>query len=228
MKQERAVRTRQALIRCAAEAFERHGYVQARLADISSSAGVTPGALHFHFETKAALASTVEASAAVILRRAAQDAQRPEMNARQRLVSTCQALAEQIRDDIVVSAGFYLSCEMPHRTGLDLRGEWFECIRQLLMAADDENLLTGAVGEQDAATSIAAVTAGLEVLGRAEPEWLSPDSLARFWRLVLPRLATSEAVATVAPEYIWPRTEARAEPRTGRQGGAAGQANGQR
>lgn len=70
MKQERAVHTRQSLIRSAAEAFERHGYVRTSLAEISSSAGVSTGALHFHFENKAAIASTVEATAAVLLRRA--------------------------------------------------------------------------------------------------------------------------------------------------------------
>jgi AcrR family transcriptional regulator len=201
VKQERAVRTRQALIRSAAEAFERHGYVQARLADISYSAGVTSGALHFHFESKAALASAVEASAAVILRRAAQGAQRPEMNALQRLTSTSQALAEQLRKDIVVSAGFRLSCETPHRTGLDLRSEWFECVQDLLAAALHENLLAEDVAEQDIVTTIVAATAGFEVLGREEPEWLSSASLARFWRLVLPRLATAEAVASVDPDH---------------------------
>ncbi|MGW1223275.1 TetR family transcriptional regulator, partial [Streptomyces californicus] len=46
-KQERAARTRQALIRSAAAVFEQHGYAQARLAQISSGAGVSTGALHF-------------------------------------------------------------------------------------------------------------------------------------------------------------------------------------
>ncbi|CAM5724103.1 TetR family transcriptional regulator OS=Streptomyces microflavus OX=1919 GN=HUT09_00685 PE=4 SV=1 [Streptomyces microflavus] len=49
-KQVRAARTRQALIRSAAIVFEQHGYGQARLALISSGAGVSTGALHFHFE----------------------------------------------------------------------------------------------------------------------------------------------------------------------------------
>ncbi|MFD6492381.1 TetR family transcriptional regulator, partial [Streptomyces sp. NPDC060188] len=53
MKQQRAVRTRDALIRSAAETFESRGYVQAKLAEISSRAGVSAGALHFHFPNKA-------------------------------------------------------------------------------------------------------------------------------------------------------------------------------
>ncbi|MFE6134365.1 TetR family transcriptional regulator, partial [Streptomyces sp. NPDC056437] len=60
-QQERAVRTRRALVHSAAEAFQQHGYVQARLAQISADAGVSPGALHFHFENKAALARAVQA-----------------------------------------------------------------------------------------------------------------------------------------------------------------------
>ncbi|NEE26311.1 TetR family transcriptional regulator, partial [Streptomyces sp. SID7982] len=58
-KQERATRTRQALIRSAAVVFEQHGYAQARLVLISSGAGVSTGALHFHFENKAAVAEAV-------------------------------------------------------------------------------------------------------------------------------------------------------------------------
>lgn len=201
MKQERAVRTRQALIRSAAEAFEGHGYVQASLADISSGAGVTAGALHFHFETKAALASVVEARAAATLRHAARAAQLPGMNALQRLTSVSQALAERFRNDIVVSAGFHLSCETPERSGLDLRGEWFDCIQRLLAKADNEDLLLDGLSKLDIATCIAAATAGFEALGRTEPSWLSSTSLARFWRVVLPCLASAEVVATVDPAY---------------------------
>ncbi len=56
-KQERAERTRRALIKSAAAVFEEYGYAQARLALISTGAGVSTGALHFHFENKAAVAA---------------------------------------------------------------------------------------------------------------------------------------------------------------------------
>jgi AcrR family transcriptional regulator len=197
MKQERAVRTRQSLIRAAAEAFERHGYVQAKLAEISASAGVSPGALHFHFANKAAVASTVEATAAVTLRRTATDAQQPGMNALQRLTRISYALAERIREDVVARAGFQLSCQSPHRTGLDLRQEWQSCVRQLLAEAAEERLLTDEAVQQDMVTTIVGATTGFESLGRVEPDWLSPATINRFWRLVLPRMATAEALAAV-------------------------------
>ena len=54
VKQERALRTREALIESAAEVFDREGFSVASLTAISSRAGVSNGALHFHFASKAA------------------------------------------------------------------------------------------------------------------------------------------------------------------------------
>ncbi|GAA2522572.1 TetR family transcriptional regulator [Streptomyces longisporus] len=55
VKQERATRTRRALIQ-AAESFVGEGYVPASLPVISERAGVSKGALLFHFESKGARA----------------------------------------------------------------------------------------------------------------------------------------------------------------------------
>ncbi|MFJ8882614.1 TetR family transcriptional regulator [Streptomyces sp. NPDC102402] len=59
MMQERAARTRSALIQAAALEFERRGYEGASLARISEAAHTSMGALTFHFRTKAALAEAV-------------------------------------------------------------------------------------------------------------------------------------------------------------------------
>lgn len=67
VRQERAVRTREALIRSAAEVFHHEGFTAASLTLISSRAGVSNGALHFHFASKAVLADAVEHAAAGVL-----------------------------------------------------------------------------------------------------------------------------------------------------------------
>ncbi|MEU5404226.1 ScbR family autoregulator-binding transcription factor [Streptomyces sp. NPDC005963] len=201
MKQQRALRTRGALIRSAAETFERCGYVQAKLAEISSNAGVSVGALHFHFTNKAAVASTIEASAAEALRRAARAAQSPHMNALQRLTSVSHALAEELRGDVVARAGFHLSCHTRHRTGPDLRQEWYTCVQQLLAEAEAEDLLADHVRPEAATVSIVAATTGIEVLGDADPRWLSSAALTQFWRFILPCLAKPEVLGTVDPEF---------------------------
>lgn len=204
MKQQRALRTRDALIRSAAETFERRGYVQARLAEISSRAGVSAGALHFHFANKAAVAATVETAAALALRNAVRVAQAPDVNALQRLTAASQALAAELRRDVVARAGFRLSCRGQHRTGPDLREEWHACVRRLLAAAEAEELLADQVRPEDAGAWIMAATTGLEVLGGTDPRWLSPGALTRFWRFVLPCLAKPEVLAALDPELARP------------------------
>ncbi|MFE3720093.1 ScbR family autoregulator-binding transcription factor [Streptomyces cyaneofuscatus] len=198
-KQERAARTRHSLIRAAAEVFDRHGYVQAKLADISASAGVSSGALHFHFENKAALASSVEATARVSLHREAWMAQHPGMNALQRLTNTSHALAARLRQDVVARAGFRLSYEAPHHTELNLHQQWHVCVRQLLAEAADEKLLVERAEHAEVADAIVAATTGFELLGREEPAWFSTTALTAFWRLLLPCLARPDTLLTLEP-----------------------------
>src|SRR5438270_13066784 len=48
----RGIRTRNALVAAARVVFERDGYLEARLADISAEAGVASGSLYTYFEGK--------------------------------------------------------------------------------------------------------------------------------------------------------------------------------
>ncbi|MEV6653597.1 ScbR family autoregulator-binding transcription factor [Streptomyces sp. NPDC051219] len=198
-KQERATRTRCALIRSAAAVFERHGYVQARLALISSGAGVSTGALHFHFENKAAVAAAVAAEASRSLRAVSCRIRRRKSTALQALTDTSHALADLLRRDAVTRAGFRLSCDGDRIAEPDLRAEWQSFVRELLDEAADEGALVDGVSRKDMAAAIVAATTGFEVLGRRDPEWLSPYSLTGFWQLMLPRLAVPEALALLNP-----------------------------
>lgn len=58
-RQERAIRTKAAIIRAAAVVFDRQGYDVASIAEILSEADVTRGALYFHFPSKEVLARAV-------------------------------------------------------------------------------------------------------------------------------------------------------------------------
>ncbi|MFJ8313287.1 MULTISPECIES: ScbR family autoregulator-binding transcription factor [unclassified Streptomyces] len=198
LKQERAVRTLRSLIDSAADVFRRHGYVQARLADISAGAGVSAGALHFHFESKAALASTVQSTAAVSLRAAAHAATlRPDTDALQRLINASHALADTLRRDVVARAGVQLNGDPACENEWDMCQEWRQYVQRLLAQAADEHLLTEGATLHDAAASIVAATTGMELLARNDAEWLSPETLTRFWEVVLPSLATPAALTTL-------------------------------
>ncbi|MFD4002829.1 ScbR family autoregulator-binding transcription factor [Streptomyces rubiginosohelvolus] len=198
-KQERATRTRQALIRSAAVVFEQHGYAQARLVLISSGAGVSTGALHFHFENKAAVAEAVVAEASRGLRDMSATIRRRTDTALQALVDTSHALVERLRGDPVSRAGFRLSCDGERAAAPDLRMEWHHRVRELLDEAAAAGTLADDITREDAAAATVAVTAGFEVLGRHDAEWLSPYRLTGFWQLLLPRLATPETLVRVDP-----------------------------
>ena len=59
VKQERAIRTRKAILAAAAKIFEERGYRAATISEILSAAGVTKGALYFHFSSKEELAQGI-------------------------------------------------------------------------------------------------------------------------------------------------------------------------
>ncbi|MEU2433729.1 ScbR family autoregulator-binding transcription factor [Streptomyces sp. NPDC007861] len=59
LKQERAVRTRERVLTAAARAFAAKGYPAVTILDVAQSAGMTKGAVYFHYENKDALAVAV-------------------------------------------------------------------------------------------------------------------------------------------------------------------------
>ncbi|WP_103532673.1 ScbR family autoregulator-binding transcription factor [Streptomyces sp. SM11] len=56
LKQERAVRTRERVLDAAANAFAAKGYPAVTILDVAQSAGITKGAVYFHYDNKDALA----------------------------------------------------------------------------------------------------------------------------------------------------------------------------
>jgi AcrR family transcriptional regulator len=192
-KQERAERTRRELIRSAAEAFDKHGYLQARMADISAAAGVSSGALHFHFTNKAALAHAVETEAALMLRTAARRARQGSDNPVEVLIATCFALAELFRGNATVRSGFQLSCQLVAGPHLNLRQEWQGCVQQLVAEAAADGLIDPEVPQQAVCNGIVAVSTGLQVLGQENEEWLSKDTVASLLRILLPQPRSTPA-----------------------------------
>src|ERR1700752_5120706 len=58
-KQERAIRTRRAILEAAGAVFDEHGYTSTTIAMVLERAEVTKGALCFHFLSKESLAPAV-------------------------------------------------------------------------------------------------------------------------------------------------------------------------
>ncbi|MGW2180971.1 ScbR family autoregulator-binding transcription factor [Streptomyces sp. NPDC001732] len=189
VKQDRAARTRQSLIRAAAEVFAREGFVPASLTAISRRAGVSNGALHFHFESKKALARAVEEEAAQTVRGITGKARDGEGEGLRMLMDTTHELMGRLADDIVVRAGFELGGDPARGEDSLLRREWQQWIEDMLRRAEQEGGLAEGVSPGDASPAIMAATVGFEVLGGEDRAWLSEETIAGFWELVLPGLA---------------------------------------
>lgn len=190
-KQERAVRTRQALIRAAAEVFAADAYAVASLSAICKRAGVSAGALHFHFAGKDDMAKAVEAEAADCVQQLAQGCRGGSGTALQALVHTVLGLLAAADDDPVVRAGFKLSVDPSRKSEADMLRWWRAFVHDQVQAAQDGGELASGVSADDAASAIVAATIGFEVIAMVDGQWSSVERVARFWALVLPWLAAA-------------------------------------
>ena len=189
--QVRAARTRQALIVAAAEVFADEGYVRASLPLICKRAGVSSGALHFHFASKDALAGEVEGAAVEAAEKLAQRCRAEAATALESMVDTTSALVLAMASDPMVRAGFRLSGDPSRRGGAELFQWWRGTVRELVERARDAGELARDVPPEDAAAVIVDATVGFEALAGWDEEWLSAERAERFWAFVLPRLAVS-------------------------------------
>lgn len=108
-QQDRAIQTRERIVTGAATAFYRVGYADASIATIAETAGVTKGALYFHFNSKEEIARAVideqhrrvTVSAAEIFQATASPAET--------MMLMCADLAGWLVSDVVVRAGIRLT-----------------------------------------------------------------------------------------------------------------------
>ncbi|MFD8523912.1 ScbR family autoregulator-binding transcription factor [Streptomyces capillispiralis] len=194
-KQDRAVRTRQELICSAAEVFDRRGFMSASLADISTGAGVSTGALNFHFSSKKELGETVQAAAEESLRYITTACTESRPAPLQTLIDATHVLATQFGENVVLRAGLGLDNDAAWDGGAELWLKWRGWVRGMLTIAEYEGNLAPGVLPDDACATIMAIVMGLETLGRKDHALCSRRVVTRFWKMMLPGLASEETRA---------------------------------
>lgn len=210
-KQARGERTRNALVRAAAEVFDRAGYERANLTTISEAAGVTKGALSFHFAHKEELARAVQELACAHSRTAFEGLNGRDTTAVQTLIDITHALTEQLRGSATVRAGLRLSGERADADpALDCSRIWLDAMCQALQHdRADRSIAPGADTPAVAALAL-AMTTGMEVLvrgnGSVPPSGQRPGAhsparqwLTRFWTLLLPQVASLDHLHALLP-----------------------------
>ncbi|MFG2753566.1 ScbR family autoregulator-binding transcription factor [Streptomyces xanthophaeus] len=196
-KQERAVRTRETLIHRAAETFDREGFTIASLTTISTQAGVSNGALHFHFASKAALADAVEDAALQGLRAVTAQSSPAGASHLQHLVDVTHGLAHELRGNKVLRAGFKLSGDVARPRRTDLREHWQRWVEEEVARAGAQGELRPGVEPEGAVSAVVGATVGFEVLSVRDATWISRRTVTRFWELLLPSLAAQDVLVRI-------------------------------
>ncbi|MFB7904956.1 ScbR family autoregulator-binding transcription factor [Kitasatospora sp. NPDC056076] len=193
VKQERAGRTRRAVLLAAADTFAGAGFEAASLVDISRRAGVSKGALYFHFVSKQALADGVRAAAGREIGAAALRALRTEDRAVQALIDFSHELARLLREDVVVRAGVRLGrqglrpadgCAGPGTAWRSLAA----VVQRLLERAERAGELRPGADRRACAELLTAVVAGQVLLAAEEPGRPAPEAVRQLWAAALPAL----------------------------------------
>ncbi|MDT9690274.1 ScbR family autoregulator-binding transcription factor [Streptomyces sp. P9(2023)] len=191
-RQERAIRTRELVLRAAAEVFDEAGYLGASITKILDRAGVTAGAVYFHFRSKEGLAR------AVILEQAA-DLKFPEGDGGlQQLLDMTGYLAVEMQHNTLLRAGVRLAVEqgVVGRQEYAIYEWWADRFQQELAVARQLGQLVDGVDEAAFAQLLVASYTGTQVMsqlatGRAD----LPLRITNMWRCLLPALAPASVIA---------------------------------
>ncbi|MEV5878573.1 ScbR family autoregulator-binding transcription factor [Streptomyces sp. NPDC052101] len=158
-QQERAIRTRHAILNAAASVFDERGYEAATIGEILTRAGVTKGALYFHFPSKQALAE------GVLNAQFATMALAPRVCKLQELVDVGLLTAYRMCTDPVVSAAARLSLGQEMRTlfGSHAVALWIEATKGMLAEAKAQGELLPQVDPAASAWIFSAAWTGVQV-----------------------------------------------------------------
>ncbi|MFI9628922.1 ScbR family autoregulator-binding transcription factor [Streptomyces sp. NPDC052042] len=190
-RQERAIQTRESILRAAAEVFDEFGFVGASINRILARAGVTSGAMYHHFASKEALArSLMNAQAGTVV---------PwlESTGLQRLVDLTLIWSHQLQMDPILRAGVRLTSEQatfgiqdssPYR-------DWSEIMAECLAVAAEKGDLRPGVDALAVAEFVVESCTGMQtvatvVSGRKD----LADRVIRMWHLLLPGIAVPTAI----------------------------------
>ncbi|UNZ08001.1 A-factor receptor protein [Streptomyces rimosus subsp. rimosus] len=192
--QERAVKTREAILRAASEVFDEFGFSGASVSKIMKRAGVTQGGMYFHFASKEALAHAVMVEQGNGLELP------PGEDGLQRLVDITLYLAGELQTNPALRAGVRLAIEQGEFGVQDDAPYqyWVQEFAGQLRAARDKGELQPEVDVDDLAWMLVSSYSGTQLLsqistGRADLH----QRVITLWRYLLPGVAVPDVKARI-------------------------------
>ncbi|WP_327257838.1 ScbR family autoregulator-binding transcription factor [Streptomyces sp. NBC_01244] len=197
-RQERAEITRQAILDGAAIAFDRTGFHGTSLTDVAGRAGVTKGALYFHFSSKEAIARTLMDEQFQVSEGLPALAE-PGL---QTAIDLTHRMAFGLRSDIRVRAGIRLVIEFGSFTDPDPSpyNAWIDTSLSCLTPAQERGDILPSVDAHALSTMLVAAFSGIQVTshvrtGRADLHARVID----LWKFTLPGIVPADRVSRFDP-----------------------------
>ncbi|RKT17291.1 TetR family transcriptional regulator [Streptomyces sp. 1114.5] len=196
-RQARALATRQTVLLAAAEVFDERGYAAATMSEILDRAGVTKGALYFHFRSKEELAlAVIEGQGAWIA------GWEPASDSSvQNLIDLGYAFARALQSDPLVRGSIRLTIEHGSFTQPQIAAYqgWMDLVRALLEQARDAGDLHPGIDLVAASGVITGAVTGIQLSSQvlADRQDLI-QRMADLWTLLLPGLVQPHALARLS------------------------------
>jgi len=197
-QQARAVVTRAAIISGAAAVFQQRGYGSTSLADVCTMAGVTKGALYFHFDSKEALARAIIAAQHEASWSIGRDLLDAHVRGLDAMIVMSLEIADQLHNNPVVSAGVRLTLEAANfESPVDAPYlDWMKAAEEFLRRGQAEGDISNTVAVCGAAHFIISAFTGVQVvsdvLTRRED---IQQRLVEMWMMLLPGLVPADRLA---------------------------------
>ncbi|WP_433803722.1 TetR family transcriptional regulator [Actinomycetospora sp. CA-084318] len=191
---DRTRRTRRRLLLAAATVFDTHGYSGAALSDILGLAGLTKGALYFHFESKHALAEALLVEVCASWLQLVEEIGRLGVDPMWRLLLETDAyVARWMYDPLVRGISRAISEPDLRQRRLEWLSGWEHATAERLGQAEAAGLLAPGVDPVRAARAVVAVASGNHSVADG------PDDLwtrmSESWEGLVPILASPEWTA---------------------------------
>ncbi|KUN95717.1 TetR family transcriptional regulator [Streptomyces caeruleatus] len=163
-RQDRAVRTRAHILRCAAEIFAVRGYPYTSITDVAQRVGMTKGAVYFHFPNKESLAVAVVEELYSRWPRTLEEVRGKGLSPLDTAVEMFNDAADAFQNDPIMQAGTRLQNE---RAFIDAElpepyVDWTSLISTLLREARDLGQLHDGVDPDQAARVTIAAFFGMQ------------------------------------------------------------------
>ncbi|MEV7526596.1 ScbR family autoregulator-binding transcription factor [Streptomyces sp. NPDC091371] len=198
VKQQRAEITRQAILDGAAIAFDAAGFGGTSLSEVVRHAGVTKGALYFHFPSKEALARTLVDEQFQI----SADVPALEDPGLQTVIDLSHQMAFGLRGNVRVRAAIRLVIEFGSFTDPDPSpyNTWIETCRNCLTPAQARGDVLPSLDVDDLAVFLVGSFTGIQVTShvRTHREDLH-TRITDLWDFLLPGIVPASRIPRFAP-----------------------------